>query len=122
MRLEAILSPYDGRLVGEMPVAGEAAVATAVRMFGTMRRLPRFVRADILLRASDILRRRRGEAAAVISAEAGKPVFDARGEVARSIFNLANAAAEARRFAGEEVPLDMDGGIFEYQTTGSGGA
>ncbi len=27
-----------------------------------------------------------------------------------------------RRIAGEEVPLDMDAGIFEYQTTGAGGA
>jgi glyceraldehyde-3-phosphate dehydrogenase (NADP+) len=112
-------------MVGEMPVSGEAeienAIAKAVHAFDTMRRLPRFVRADILVRASEILKRRRDEATALISAEAGKPLFDARGEVARSIFNLSNAAAEARRFAGEEVPLDMDAGIFAYQTTGSGG-
>ena len=126
MPFEAIHSPYDGRLVGEMPVAGDAeiesAVAAAVGAFDTVRRLPRFVRADILMRASEILRRRRDEAAAIISAEAGKPLFDANGEVARSIFNLSNAAAETRRFAGEEVPLDMDAGIFEYQTTGKSGS
>lgn len=122
---DPIYSPFDGKLVGEMPVAGEAeveaAISSAVGSFNSFRLLPRFVRADILQRASEILRRRREEAAALISAEAGKPLYDARGEVARSIFNLSNAAAEARRFAGSEVPLDMDGGIFEYQNTGSGG-
>ena len=46
----------------------------------------------------------------------------ARGEVARSLFNLTNAAAEARRFGGHEVPLDMDAGVFEYQTTTASGA
>jgi len=124
--VDSIRSPYDGRVVGEMPVASdrdiEAAVVAAQRGFQVMRKLPRFMRADILCRASEILRSRKEEAARLISSEAGKPLFDSRGEVARAIFNLANAAAEARRFAGEEVPLDMDAGIFEYQTTGEGGA
>ena len=122
---QTIRSPYDDRAVGEMPVAGaaevEAAVAAAVRGFEVMRRLPRFARADILARASVLLRERAEEFARLISAEAGKPLFDARGEVARSVFNLANAAAEARSFAGHEIPLDMDAGIFEYQTTGANG-
>lgn len=125
MSKDIIRSPFDGKVVGEMPIAGEAeveaAIVAAVTAFEKFRRLPRFVRADILQRASEILRQRREEAAALISAEAGKPLYDARGEVARSIFNLSNAAAEARRFAGVEIPLDMDGGIFEYQNTGAGG-
>ena len=124
--VDSIHSPYDGRVVGEMPISGEAeveaAIERAVAAFPKVRRLPRFVRADILLRTSELLKERREEFAKLISAEAGKPLFDARGEVARSIFNLTNAAAEARRFSGEEVPLDVDGGIFEYQTTGQGGA
>ena len=125
-QMDAIRSPYDGSVVGEMPLAGEAeieaAIVAAQRGFAIMRRLPRFVRGDILQRASEILKGRREEAARLISAEAGKPLFAARGEVSRAIFNLANAAAEARRTAGEEIPLDMDAGIFEYQTTGAQGA
>ena len=124
-RTETIRSPYDNRPVGEMPVSEapevEAAIVSAQRGFETMRRLPRFMRADILLKASQLLRERGEEVAALISAEAGKPLYDARGEVSRSIFNLSNAAAEARRVAGEEIPLDMDGGIFGYQTTGANG-
>lgn len=125
MQTESILSPYDGSVVGEMPVSSEqdveSAIARASRAYQTMRKLPRFVRADILARASELLRERRDAFARLIAAEAGKPLYDARGEVSRAIFNLANAAAEARRFGGEEVPLDMDAGVFEYQTTDAQG-
>lgn len=119
-RTEAITSPYDGRVVGEMPVSGpaevEAAIERAVATFETTRRLPRFVRADILDRAAALIEARREEFVRLIAGEAGKPLYDARGEVARSLFNLKNAAREARAFAGHEVPLDVDGGVFEYQT------
>jgi acyl-CoA reductase-like NAD-dependent aldehyde dehydrogenase len=122
---QTIRSPYDGSPVGDMPVADEAAVEAAMvaaeKGYQVMRRLPRFARADILARAAEILRRRRDEVVRTIAAEAGKPLYDARGEVARSLFNLTNAAAEARRFGGHEVPLDMDAGVFEYQTTTASG-
>jgi len=121
MTTEKILSPYDGRVVGEMPVASaediERSIARAQEAFATMRKLPRFVRADILQRAAEIIRERRDEFALTIAAEAGKPLYDARGEVSRGIFNLRNAAEEARRFSGEEIPLDVDAAVFEYQTT-----
>lgn len=123
---ETIRSPYDGTPVGQMPIADDAAVELAItaaeRGFRVMRRLPRFARADILARAADILRGRRMEVVATIAAEAGKPLYDARGEVARAVFNLSNAAAEARRMSGEEIPLDMDAGVYEYQTTTTDGA
>jgi acyl-CoA reductase-like NAD-dependent aldehyde dehydrogenase len=124
-RFDEIRNPYDGSVVGEIPVSNEAeveqAISAAERAFHIMRRLPRFARADILARASEILKRRRDEAARLIAAEAGKPLYDARGEISRAIFNLSNAAAEARSMAGAEVPLDMDAGVFEYQTTTSDG-
>ncbi len=125
MQTESILSPYDGSVVGEMPVSSaqdiESAIARAAQAYQIMRKLPRFVRADILARASELLRGRRDAFTQLIAAEAGKPLYDARGEVSRAIFNLANAASEARRFGGEEVPLDMDAGVFEYQTTDAQG-
>lgn len=123
--VDCIRSPYDGTVVGEMPISGaaeiEMAIIAAHRAFHVMRRLPRFVRADILERAAEILKRRRDEVVQTIAAEAGKPLYDARGEVSRAIFNLKNAGAEARCFAGEEVPLDMDAGVYEYQTTTADG-
>jgi len=125
MATESIRSPYDGTVVGEMPVSSaqdvEGAIGRAQAAYQVMRKLPRFVRADILARAAALIRGRRDEFARLIAQEAGKPLYDARGEVSRAVFNLSNAAAEARRFGGEEVPLDMDAGVFEYQTTDAAG-
>jgi len=124
-RLDKILAPYDGKLVGEMEIAEaddvEAALASAVKAYHVMKRLPRFVRADILDRAADLIAARREEFEKLIAAEAGKPLYDARGEMSRSLFNLRNAAREARAFSGHEVPLDVDGGVFEYQTATADG-
>jgi acyl-CoA reductase-like NAD-dependent aldehyde dehydrogenase len=125
MVFEKIYSPYDGSVVGEMPVAAaedvERAIVRSQQAFQVMRKLPRFVRADILVRTAELLQQRRDEFVRTIAAESGKPLYDARGEVSRAIFNLTNAAAEARRTSGEEVPLDVDAGVFEYQTTDASG-
>lgn len=125
MKVAKVYCPYNQALVGEMPECEapdiEAAIQRAQAAYHVMRKLPRFARADILMRAAEGLRQRRNEFVQLIAQEAGKPLYDARGEVSRAIFNLTNAAAEARRFGGEEVPLDMDAGVFEYQTTDAGG-
>lgn len=125
-QFDIVRSPFDGSPVGQMPLsdaaAVEAAITAAEGSFQIMRRLPRFARADILARAAEIMKARRNEFVSTIAAEAGKPLYDARGEVARSIFNLTNAAAEARRYGGHEIPLDMDAGVYEYQTTTADGA
>jgi glyceraldehyde-3-phosphate dehydrogenase (NADP+) len=122
---DEIRSPYDSSVIGKMPLSTaddiEDAICAAEKAFQVLRQLPRFARADILCRAAEVLVRRKEEVAKMIAAEAGKPLYDARGEVSRSIFNLKNAAEEARRFSGIEVPLDMDAGVFEYQTTSSDG-
>ncbi|MCV9938341.1 aldehyde dehydrogenase family protein [Boseaceae bacterium BT-24-1] len=124
-KTDKIRAPYDGSVVGEMPVSEhddvQRAIHRAERAYETLRKLPRFVRADILQRAAEILKRDREEFVQTIAAESGKPLYDARGEVSRGIFNLTNAANEARRFGGEEVPLDVDAAVFEYQTTDNEG-
>ncbi|AOJ31855.1 aldehyde dehydrogenase family protein [Burkholderia metallica] len=122
---DTVRNPYDNTVVGHMPVsdadAVERSIARAQAAFEIMRRMPRFMRADILLRAADLIESRRDEFVRTIAAESGKPLYDARGEVSRGVFNLRNAAAEARRSHGEEIPLDVDAGVFEYQTTDSSG-
>ncbi|SDZ45115.1 Acyl-CoA reductase [Variovorax sp. YR634] len=122
---DSIINPFNGQIVGEMPVSEaddvELSIVRAQKAFQVMRKLPRFVRADILMKAAELVASRRDEFARTIAAEAGKPLYDARGEVARSIFNLKNAAQEARHAAGEEIPLDLDAGVFEYQTTDARG-
>ena len=125
MAVEPILSPYDGTVVGEMPVSEaadiELAIGRAQKAFEQLKQMPRFVRADILERAAQLIHDKKQQFVDLIVAEAGKPLYDARGEVSRAVFNLKNAAAEARRFSGEEVPLDVDAAVFEYQTTDANG-
>src|SRR5262249_48093351 len=91
-----------------MPISDASALDNAmnraVAMYQVMRRLPRFVRADILKRAAEILDRKRDEVVDTIAREAGKPLYDARGEVSRAIFNLSNASTEARQFQGTKCP------------------
>lgn len=118
-RALTVTSPYDGAEVGCVHEAGdedvEDAIRGAVEAFETTRRLPRFARAEVLMRLSRLIADRRDEIALLIASEAGKPLIDARGEVARAILNCQGAAEEAKRLVGHEVALDTDGTVAAYQ-------
>jgi acyl-CoA reductase-like NAD-dependent aldehyde dehydrogenase len=105
-----ILSPYDGTLIARV-VQGrrqhaEAAIAAAVKAFGTTRRLPAFERQRVLRRISASMMERKEEFAHTLAQEAGKPIKAARSEVERAIFTFNVAAEESTRIYGEYIPLD----------------
>src|SRR5271165_2801596 len=83
-------SPYDGSFVGRITQGrrehAEAALAAAVKAFGTTRRLPAFERQRVLRRIAEAVAARREEFARTIVQEAGKPIKAARTEVERAIF------------------------------------
>ena len=58
------------------------------------------------MRVAGALGRRHGEVARLISDEAGKPLKAARVEAARAMSTYTFAAVEARKLAGEMVPMD----------------
>jgi acyl-CoA reductase-like NAD-dependent aldehyde dehydrogenase len=68
--------------------------------------LPAHERAAILDRVAALLKERHDEVAETISAEAGKPMKAARVEAERAVSTYTMAAVEARRLAGEVVPMD----------------
>src|SRR5689334_19057414 len=68
--------------------------------------LPAHKRAEILVRVAGYLGRRHDEVARLISDESGKPMKAARIEAARAMSTYTMAAVEARRLAGEVVPMD----------------
>src|SRR5690348_10580249 len=68
--------------------------------------LPAHKRAEILVKVAGQLGRRHGEVARLISAEAGKPMKAARVEAGRAMSTYTMAAVEARKLAGEMVPMD----------------
>jgi acyl-CoA reductase-like NAD-dependent aldehyde dehydrogenase len=103
-----VLSPYDGSLVGRVAKGGAAetrrAVDAAERAMETP--LPAHERASILDRVAHLLGQRTDEAARTISSEAGKPMKAARVEVSRATSTYTMAAVEARKLAGDVVPMD----------------
>jgi acyl-CoA reductase-like NAD-dependent aldehyde dehydrogenase len=103
-----VRSPYDASLVGRVAKAGTEDARRAVDAAERAMRepLPAHKRAEILVRVAGSLGRRADEAARLISAEAGKPLKAARVEVARAMSTYTMAAVEARKLAGEVVPMD----------------
>jgi acyl-CoA reductase-like NAD-dependent aldehyde dehydrogenase len=103
-----VRSPYSGEVVGRVAKTGAAeakrAVDAAARAMETP--LPAHKRAEILVRVAGYLGRRHEEAARTISDEAGKPMKAARVEAARAMSTYTMAAVEARKLAGEVVPMD----------------
>jgi len=105
-----VKAPYDGAVVGRV-VQGrrehaEAAIAAAVKAFGTTRRLPAFERQRMLRRVAEGITSRKEEFVRTLSQEAGKPIKAARTEVERAIFTFTIAAEESTRIYGEYLPLD----------------
>src|SRR5450755_2485410 len=96
-----IRSPYDGSVVGRVFQGrrehAEAAIAAAVKAFGTTRRLPAFERQRVLRRVAESIAERREEFSRTLSQEAGKPIKLARSEVERAIFIFNVAAEESTR-------------------------
>ena len=105
-----IRAPYDGSVIARV-VQGrhdhaEAAIAAAVKAFGTTRRLPAFERQRVLRRISASIIERKEEFSRTLAQEAGKPIKAARIEVERAIFTFNVAAEESTRISGEFLPLD----------------
>lgn len=105
-----VVSPYDGRVVGRVASATveqvDQAIAAAGEAFRSFGELPAFARAEILHKASLMIRARGEELARLLVEEAGKPIRDARVEVNRAAATFQIAAEEAKRIRGEIVPLD----------------
>jgi acyl-CoA reductase-like NAD-dependent aldehyde dehydrogenase len=105
-----VRSPFDGAVVGRVfrgqRKHAEAAIAAAVKAFGTTRRLPAFERQRVLHRIASGIQERREELSRTLAQEAGKPIKAARIEVERAIFTFSIAAEETVRGYGEYLPLD----------------
>jgi acyl-CoA reductase-like NAD-dependent aldehyde dehydrogenase len=106
-----VRSPYDGSLIANVPLCDATdidravAVAHAAHKAGAM---PQWKRAEILDKAAVRLSARIEEFARIISMEAAKPIKTARVEAQRAVGTFIFAATEARKLAGEMVPMDAN--------------
>jgi acyl-CoA reductase-like NAD-dependent aldehyde dehydrogenase len=103
-----VRSPYSGEIVGRVAKGGAAEARRALDAAEAAMRepLPAHKRAEILVRVAGQLGRRHDEVAQTICAEAGKPLKTARVEASRAMSTFTFAAVEARKLAGEMVPMD----------------
>ena len=83
-----VLSPNDGKVIAEVELAtDEIALEALTTLEGARRseygKMPAFRRAEILSQVAGKIRGRAEELALLIASEGGKPLKDARIEVAR---------------------------------------
>lgn len=106
-----VTDKYTGEVVTRVAMADakaiDRAIAAAVEATEPMRRLPAYERQAALDHCVKRFRERQEEMAEALCLEAGKPIKDARGEVARLIDTFRIASEESTRIYGEVLPLDI---------------
>src|SRR5688500_183072 len=104
-----VRSPYDGSVLGTVATAGPEDVDRAVRAAAAALQRDDFdrpARIAVLEAAARALAGQVEDFARTIAGEAAKPLRTARVEAQRAVDTFAQAAAVARTFTGEVVPLD----------------
>src|SRR5215471_10679861 len=103
-----VRSPFSGEVVGTVAAGGAAetrsALDAAERALADP--LPAHRRAEILVKVAGLIGRRHEELARTICDEAGKPIKTARVEASRAMSTYTFAAVEARKLAGEMIPME----------------
>lgn len=114
-----VTDKYTGEVIARVAVADDQALDRAVKAAsdaaGRMRDLKPYERQRILLRCVERFTRRAEELAQALCAEAGKPIRDSRGEVARFIDTFSIAAEESTRIQGEVLNLEITPRAMGYK-------
>ncbi|MGL4408177.1 MAG: NAD-dependent succinate-semialdehyde dehydrogenase [Zoogloea sp.] len=103
-----VTNPATGELVASVPRCGaaetERAIAAAETAFVRWRETTAVERARILRRWFDLLLTHQEDLARIMTAEQGKPLAEARGEIAYAAAYVEWFAEEARRVYGDVIP------------------
>lgn len=108
-----VLDPATGEPIAQMPLAGaeeiDAAAESAARGFALWKKKSALERCAVLQKAAALMRERAAAIAAVLTAEQGKPVAEAKREVLLSADIVDFQAEEAKRLYGRLVPPRVEG-------------
>jgi succinate-semialdehyde dehydrogenase / glutarate-semialdehyde dehydrogenase len=103
-----VVNPADGALLAQVAKAGTAAAQSAIdaaeRAFPAWRAQTAKQRASILRKWFELMLENQEDLAQLLSAEQGKPIAEARGEVLYAASFLEWFAEEAKRAYGDVVP------------------
>ena len=109
-----VIHPYDGQLVGSVPMASEETVVEAIDAAAEAFHatdLSAYQRYELLSETARLVEERADEIAHILTSEQGKPLTEARGEVDRAVQTLDLSAEQAKRLFGEFVPMDAQKGF-----------
>ncbi|WP_311200380.1 NAD-dependent succinate-semialdehyde dehydrogenase [Jannaschia sp. W003] len=102
-----------GETIGTVPACGRAeterAIAAAAEAFRSFRETPLMERCNLLWRLHDALMDNQASLAELLTVEMGKPLAEAKGEIAIGAQYVRWFAEEARRAKGEIVPAGVNG-------------
>jgi len=104
-------NPASGELLGQVPLMGAAetarAIAAAERAWGPWRRRPAKERAALLRHWHELVLAHTEALAELMTREQGKPLAEARGEVAYAAAFIEWFAEEGKRLYGETIPSPL---------------
>lgn len=108
-----IINPATDEVIGKLPHATredlDRALASAQKAFESWKKSSPHERSKVLRRAAELLRERGEAIAANLVRDQGKPLAEARAEVAVSPEHAEWHAEEARRIYGRVIPPRQDG-------------
>jgi succinate-semialdehyde dehydrogenase/glutarate-semialdehyde dehydrogenase len=103
-----VFNPANGEILGSVPDMGaietEQAIAAAKKAFPAWRATTAKERGKILRKWFDLIMANIEPLAQLLTAEQGKPLFEARGEVTAGAAYVEWFAEEARRIYGDTIP------------------
>ena len=104
----AVTNPANGETLGSVPMCGTAETERAIAAADVAQRAWRDVsgkeRAAILRRLNDLMVANADDLALIMTAEQGKPLAEAKGEIAYAASFIEWFADEARRIYGDTIP------------------
>jgi len=107
-RVLEVRDPADGQLLGSVPSLDaeevEEAISAAHRAMALWKKEPAGLRSKILRRWFDLMIEHTDDLAAILTAEQGKPLAEARREITYAGSFVEWFAAEANRIDGEIIP------------------
>jgi glyceraldehyde-3-phosphate dehydrogenase (NADP+) len=105
-----ITNPYNGEVIGQTYLAGQAELEQAIRkaqsIENTLRTLPSYIRYEILMQIAAQINKEKEEFARILCLESAKPIRYSLAETDRAIQTFLVAAEEAKRLPGEYLRLD----------------
>uniref|UniRef100_UPI0028B12E65 aldehyde dehydrogenase family protein n=1 Tax=Pseudomonas sp. TaxID=306 RepID=UPI0028B12E65 len=112
-----VINPATQEVLARVPFATpeeiEAAVASAKQAFKTWRKTPIGARSRIFLKYQQLIRENMKELAAILTAEQGKTLADAEGDVFRGLEVVEHAAGIGNLQLGE-LANNVAGGVDTY--------